>query len=61
MSRNYFLLFLGEEWILAVQYTKLLILQMAIRFIVSPLSLTLIVFEKQKAEMIFQFLLLLQL
>lgn len=48
----------GENWRIAGTYTKYLIPLFFIRFIASPLSLTNIVFEKQKIDFIWQISLL---
>lgn len=48
----------GEDWRIAGTYTKILIPLFFIRFIAVPLSLTNLVFEKQKLDFIWQFCLL---
>lgn len=50
--------FFGQEWARAGQYAKILTPLMAVRFIASTLSITLIAIEKQKQELFIHFLIL---
>lgn len=47
----------GKEWIIAGTYGKIILPFIFIRFVASPLSIFFIVFEKQKLELLWQFLL----
>jgi len=51
----------GEEWAIAGSYAKILLPLFAVRFIVSPLSVTCSVYEKQKVAFIWQLSLLLSI
>jgi len=52
---------LGEEWAIAGSYAKILLPLFLIRFIVSPISVTCSVYEKQKVAFIWQLSLLISI
>jgi O-antigen/teichoic acid export membrane protein len=58
LIEDVFVLIFGEEWAAAGQFAKILIPLMAIRLIVSTLSVTLISLEKQKGELVSHILIL---
>jgi O-antigen/teichoic acid export membrane protein len=58
-SEELFVLFLGEKWRVAGVYARVLVPLFWMRFITAPLSLTNIVFEKQKIALFWQLGLLL--
>ncbi len=53
-----FTIVFGKNWLIAGTYAKILLPLFFVRFIASPLSMTNIVFEKQKTGMFWQLLLL---
>lgn len=55
--KDVFIIYLGEKWITSGTYAQILIPLFAIRFIVSCLSITLIVIENQKKELLIHILL----
>lgn len=55
ISEELFAFVFGEEWRTAGYYAKLLSPLLLIRFVVSPLAITLSVFEKQQISVILQF------
>lgn len=50
-----FILFFGENWTTAIKITQILIFSYAIKFIVSPLSVSIIALEKLKWSALWQF------
>lgn len=53
-----FVLFFGQSWLVAGSYAKILIPFFAIRFVVTPVTVTNSIFEKQKISLIWQISLL---
>lgn len=55
LAEWFFPLFFGSEWQIAGLYAKILTPLMAIRFVVSTLSISLVVIEKQAKELLIHF------